>query len=408
LRLTIVNQFYTPDVSPTAHLASGLAEHRAAMGDDVTVVAGRGGYVHGLGGAGPEVPHGPRVVRVWTPRFGKATLLGRIADYLAFLIGASLAIVRLPGQDAIVAMTTPPYIVAAALLHRRLHRRARVLQWNMDCYPDAAERAGALAAGGPVSRSLRAANRFVFRRLDHLICLDFAMLDLLRSQYAPRDRILPVSVVPNWERASLYPGRERVTEEPPAWFPRDRFVVLYLGNAGTGHDFATVLDAAEALRREPVVFLFVGGGSRFPELRAAVARRRLENVQLEGYVAKERTPALLAASRCGLITLRDEALGVMSPSKLHAQLAMGLPVLYIGPPGSNVDEAVERFGVGASLRHGDTGGVVARLRGWLEDPEVHRALGERARRAFEEEYSDARCLPRFDAILEGTRGPSRS
>ena len=32
----------------------------------------------------------------------------------------------------------------------------------------------------------------------------------------------------------------------------------------------------------------------------------------------------------------------MSPSKLHANLAAGLPVLYVGPEGSNVDEAIKR------------------------------------------------------------------
>ena len=38
MRLTLLNQFYTPDISPTAHLCASLAEHRAAKGDDVTVV----------------------------------------------------------------------------------------------------------------------------------------------------------------------------------------------------------------------------------------------------------------------------------------------------------------------------------------------------------------------------------
>ena len=47
-------------------------------------------------------------------------------------------------------------------------------------------------------------------------------------------------------------------------------------------------------------------------------------------------------------------LGVMSPSKLHSNLAMGLPILYVGPEGGNVDEAIRRFGCGVSLRPGQT------------------------------------------------------
>lgn len=401
MRLTILNQFYAPDISPTAHLAASLAEHRAARGDAVTVVSSAGGYVAGVGGANAERAGNPDVRRVWTPQFGKANLVRRLTDYASYYAGALWAMLRLPRQDAIVSLTTPPYIVLAALAHKRRHPGAKVVLWNMDCYPDAAERAGALRRAGLLSRALRAANRFVLSRVDHLVCLDDAMAELLVSQYAPRGKPLAVSVVPNWEPRGMYPGPTvPQSESPPSWFPRDRFVVLYLGNAGSGHDFATVLAGAERLHGEAVTFLFVGGGSRYAAIRRRIAELRLDNVQLEGYVPKERTPALLAAAGCALITLRDAALGVMSPSKLHAQLAMGLPVLYVGPKGSNVDEAVARFGCGVSLRHGDDAGVAGFITRLARDEPHREELRRRARLAFEEAYSDARCLPRFDAILD--------
>ena len=68
MRLTVVNQFYAPDISPTAQLAASLAEHRAAQGDHVTIVTGRAGYLEdvartGVVRSGPEL----RIRRVWTP-----------------------------------------------------------------------------------------------------------------------------------------------------------------------------------------------------------------------------------------------------------------------------------------------------------------------------------------------------
>ena len=47
MRVTIVNLFSPPDLAPSAHLAASLAEHRAALGDDVTVVCGTGAYLGG-------------------------------------------------------------------------------------------------------------------------------------------------------------------------------------------------------------------------------------------------------------------------------------------------------------------------------------------------------------------------
>jgi len=58
----------------------------------------------------------------------------------------------LPRQDVIISMTTPPLVVVAAVVHKVLHPRTRVVLWSMDCYPDAAERFGELRAGGLASR----------------------------------------------------------------------------------------------------------------------------------------------------------------------------------------------------------------------------------------------------------------
>ena len=54
VRLLLLNQFYPPDISPTAQVAASLAEHRAAAGDEVTVVAGRAGYLEGLDPGGRD------------------------------------------------------------------------------------------------------------------------------------------------------------------------------------------------------------------------------------------------------------------------------------------------------------------------------------------------------------------
>lgn len=399
MRLTLVNQFYAPDISPTAQLAASLAEHRAARGDRVTVITGQAGYLEDLAPTGArQADPGLRVRRVWTPDLGKSSLWRRLLGYVTFLVGATARLLVLPRQDVIVAMTTPPFLVTSAVLHKLLHRRTRIVLWSMDCYPDAAERFGELRAGGILSRLQRRLNRWAFRHLSHVVGLDGAMVELLESQYAAGPGRPPVSVIPNWESLALFP--------PPAsvvpWSGYEeldidgRTVVLYLGNTGVGHRFDTVLDAAEKLRDE-AVFLFVGGGARWADLAATVANRGLTNVVMRGYVPKDVTPAVMAGADGALITLDDRSLGVMSPSKLHANLAAGLPILYVGPRGSNVDEAILQTGCGHSLREGDVDGLVAAVRGLRGDA----AAQARSRRAFEERYCDEAALPRFDAVLDG-------
>lgn len=404
MRITILNQFYKPDIPPTATLAADLAEHFAQEGHDVTVVASRGGYVDGSQEAGSGMHAGVRVCRVWTPQLGKSSILNRCIDYAVFYVLCLFRLLTLRRQDVVIALTTPPFIAWAGALHKMLHRRCRLVLWNMDCYPEVAERVGTLKADGKAARLMKWANGCLFNRLDHLVCLDRAMADLLSPYHAKRDaggRALPVSVIPNWEKAAAYPR----DADPGAWQEINamgltgRFIVLYMGNMGVGHDFETILGAAEQLKDKPVTFLFIGGGKRFIQIEQAVRERALDNVLTRPYLPWEEVPRAMRSGHCALITLRDDMLGVMSPSKVHANLASGLPVLYIGPPRSNVDEAVTRLDCGLSVRHGQAEQVASFIRRLMNDPAYHAGLRRRARDAFDKAYSDTATLPMFDPVI---------
>lgn len=392
MRVCLLNQFYAPDISPTAQLSTSLIEHRADLGDECTVVCGSGGYAEAEDRR-PLHP-GVRVRRAWAPRLGRSSILSRASTYTTYFASALWTLLRMPRQDVIIAMTTPPFVYLVALAHKFRRRDTRVILWSMDVYPEVAERLRAVSEGNLISRLLRRVNAWALPKLDSVIALDGAMADLLVDAGAPAER---VHVIPNWERADLYTG-----DAPGPWdgYQRlglsHRFVVLYLGNIGLGHHFDTVIAAAAEL--DDATFLFVGGGPRWDEVRAKT--QHLTNVIMHPYVDKHETPSVLAGADTALICLDDAALGVMSPSKLHGSLGMGLPITYVGPSGSNVDEAVRAHDCGVSIRHGDHRGLVDAIRRWHDHPDVRDEASRRARLAFETSYSDAAILPRWDALLD--------
>ncbi len=401
MRLCLLNQFYAPDVSPTAQLATSLIEHRAALGDECTVVCGSGGYADARDSR--PLAASVRIRRAWSPHLGRSRIVSRATTYTTYFLAALWTMLRMPRQDVIVVMTTPPFVYLIALAHKLRHRDTRVVLWSMDVYPEVAERLRAVSERSMLSRMLRRLNAWALPKLDSVIVLDGAMADLLVEANAPAER---VHVIPNWERASLYTGDE---VEPWSGYRSlgltDRFVVLYLGNIGLGHQFETVVQAAPLLDEDGVTVLFVGGGPRWEDLR-----RRSEdvaNVVLHDYVDKDETPGVLAGAAATLICLDDQALGVMSPSKLHGSLGMATPVLYVGPDGSNVTEAIDRFGCGVGVRTGDVDGLVAAIRRWKDDPDALAEASERARTAFLDRYSDLATLPLWDALLDRTREDDR-
>ena len=395
MRICLLNQFYAPDVSPTAQLATSLIEHRAALGDECTVVCGSGGYANARDSR--PLAESVRVRRAWSPQLGRSRIVSRATTYTAYFLAALWTMLRMPRQDVIVVMTTPPFVYLVALAHKLRRRDTRVILWSMDVYPEVAERLRAVSERSPLSRVLRRLNAWALPKLDSVVVLDGAMADLLVEAGAPTER---VHVIPNWERAALYTGGDvdhwdgytRLGLE-------DRFVVLYLGNIGLGHQFETVIGAAPLLDDDDVTILFVGGGPRWDDLHERSAG--VDNVVLHDYVDKDQTPGVLSGAAATLICLDDEALGVMSPSKLHGSLGMGTPVVYVGPEGSNVTEAIDAYACGHSIRTGDVDGLAAAIRAWRNDPESRDLAARRAREAFVDRYCDEATLPLWDALLDG-------
>lgn len=405
MRLTLINQFYPPELAPTGHLMASLAQHRAEQGDQVTVVTSSGGYVPESGASVSGGTAELRVFRLWTPGLGKSSSPRRLVDYGTFFLLAAIRMLLLPRQDAIIALTTPPFIVLVGWLHRVLHPATKLVLWSMDCYPEVLERAGTIRPGGILAKAMHAVNRRLMAGLDRIVCLDDAMAARFAELYLAARAERMVTVIPNWEPLAEYdPSRPTIGETALSRLGLgDSFIVMYLGNAGVAHTFEEILEAADQLVDQGAAFVFVGGGSSWDSLRQQGRNRLPPNVHLLRYVPKQETPALLQAAQLGLITLREEYLGLISPSKLHAYLAMGLPVLYIGPPGGNVDDAIRRYRVGVSLRDEDVAGIVSFVRRMQQDRSVLANYSRRAREAFLAEYSDCVALPRFDVVLREVR-----
>jgi glycosyltransferase involved in cell wall biosynthesis len=369
--------------------------------------------------------------------------LGRCIEYAVYYALATLRLLFLRRQDVIVLLTTPPFIAWAALLHRLLHPKTRLVLWNMDCYPEVAEAAGVIKLGGIVSRTLRGLNTFLLRRIDTVICLDHAMQQQM-SKYGNSQCPVPTTVIPTWDTlfttdvtppTGQFPDtrtpdsnstRERV---PASKFPRLRvelpstwedsemsefessqdeegstnrpFVVLYSGNMGRCHRFETVIDAAGQLSNQQVEFVFNGGGSEKSGLGREVSQRCLSNVRFSEYSPREQYLQLLASADCALITLRDEMVGLVSPSKLNAALAVGLPIIYVGPQGSNVDEAIQQFSCGVSVRHGDSDAIVRFIGELRADARRHAQFRANALEAYRTAHAPKQALSRFDAVIDG-------
>jgi glycosyltransferase involved in cell wall biosynthesis len=397
-RLLFVNQYYWPDHASTAQHLTDLAEHLAARGHEVHVLCSRGGYKPGSERpASREVRNGVTIHRVAATSLGRKSTLHRMIDYLSFYARAFMVSMILPRFDVVVTLTTPPIIALVGTLLRRL-KGSRHVYWSMDLHPDASIALGRMSRANPVVAWLAWMSDAAYRQADKVVVLGPYMADRIAAKGVRRDRL---ATIPVWSRRDeIYPIPREGHELRASLGLADRFVAMYSGNLGLAHSFGEMIEAARRLRdRDDIVFLFVGGGPRLAEVRAAKEAEGLENIRLLDYFPREQLHASLSVADVHLISMRAEMTGVVVPGKLYGAMASGRATLFVGPAHCESADTIREADCGLTVRLGDPDGLVEALTKLAADPAKTAEMGRRGREAFLDGHDMDRCCSEWASMI---------
>lgn len=353
-------------------MLSDLSFHLAERGWRVEVVTSRQRYDDSSAKLpSRETVRGVVVRRVWSTRFGRGFLPGRAIDYATFYASAFFALVRGATRDStIIALTDPPLISVVAAVAAML-RRATLVNWTQDVFPEVAE-----ALGMRALRVLRRIRDWSLRRAK----VNVALGDLMAA------RMPHAVVIHNWADVALHPVN----------VPNSRFVVGYSGNLGRAHDARTMLAAIRALRDDDgIEFAVTGGGAQFESLRA----ERLPNVRFAGYAPRERLSESLSSADAHLVTLLPALEGLIVPSKFYGVLAVARPVLFVGARDGELARIIHSYDCGFIIEPGDGEELARRIRELAGDRDRARAIGLRGRRLYEERFAPHIALAAWERVL---------
>jgi glycosyltransferase involved in cell wall biosynthesis len=348
--LWAINLFFGVGTSPTGVLLDSAARALADHGWHVEVITGRASY-------GDTVRTGQRftgpVHRLYAGPRQPRGVLGRFLSWAAFYLGVAFFAFSRRLPDKVLIMTTPPFLHALFALRNLLARRkAQLILWNQDTYPDVLAAVGLLSPSSWLYRRLLDLERWGAGRVDRVLVLDEGMKARL-EQHGGRN----LHILPNWEidlGAEIPAAESALLRRLRAARRTYRYLVLYTGNYGWGHNLQIVWDH---LRRHPrqatLYFQFVGGGEKWSEVVQVKQQLGLECLDVAPYLPKAEVMALVREADFGLVALERSCVGLMSPSKIHSYLLSGKPLLYVGPPGSNVAEAIGHYGCGLRIDEHD-------------------------------------------------------
>lgn len=397
MRVVLVNRFFHPDISATSQLLSDLA-FDLARDHQVDVITGRQSYGREAQFAANETISGVRIHRVWTTRFGRASLPGRAMDYLTFYVSAFIRLLLLvrPG-DIVVALTDPPVVSIPASAAARL-KGGRLVNWLQDMFPETATALDVRGVSGVVGAIVTALRNRSLLRAATNVALSEGMAQRILGIGVPVAR---VRVIHNWaDGERIRPLEPSLNSLRAHWNLQDRFVVGYSGNLGRAHELDVILRAATRLRASrEVLFLFIGEGHQKARLMAAARDNALENVMFQPYQPREMLPQSLTAPDCHLVSLKGSLEGMVFPSKLYSSLAAGRPVLFLGSRDSEICRMMRASPFGICVEEHDDDALARAILALQCDPAATRRMGKEGRRLFEARFDKRRALAAWREVL---------
>ncbi len=374
MKVLILNQAFYPDVVSSGQHAADLASSLVQAGHDVTVLADARAYDDRRQRfPSGEDWHGVRILRVPSTGFGKAARWRRAADFSSFMLSCALRLMFLPRFDVIIAMTSPPLISLLGALAVPLKAR-KLLFWSLDLNPDEAIAAGWLRPESATARLLGRLMLYNMRRAERIVAMDRFMQERIRAKGIAAEK---VAVVPPWAHDDLVrfdpEARQRFRVRHGL---SGKFVVMYSGNHSPCHPLDTLLEAAARLAdRRGIVFLFVGGGTEFRKPQA-LEQRGAPNIRCLPYQPKEELAGLLSAADLHVVVMGSAFVGIVHPCKVYNILAVGAPLLYIGPQWSHITDLVADLQGDRSVLlagHGEAESVIREILEAAQHPGADRS-----------------------------------
>ena len=405
MKILIVTQYFWPESFRINDLAAGLVER----GHRVTVLTGIPNYpggkaFDGYGYSGPmrEVYCGVQVMRVPMMPRGNGSGFRLALNYLSFaLLATLLAPLRCKGgYDCILVYEPSPITVGIPAVLMRWLKRAPLLFWVQDLWPESLSATGAIKSGW-ILRSVETLVRFLYRHSDRILIQSraFAAPIVALGGDPGRIRYFPNSA------ESFYRPEVRIPNAAPDEDLPAGFRVMFAGNIGAAQDFETILAAATLLKEQTSIhWLVLGDGRLRTWVAAEIEARGLQaTVHLLGRHPPQAMPAFFAQADVMLMTLKKEPIFAFTlPAKVQSYLACAKPIIAaLDGEGARV---VNESGAGVAVPAEDPAALANAVLGLagIGTAEL-QAMGVKGRHYFEQHFEREMLLSKLEGWMDELR-----
>ncbi|MDX8413173.1 MAG: glycosyltransferase family 4 protein, partial [Mariprofundales bacterium] len=288
-----------------------------------------------------------------------------------------------------------PFTVGIPAILMRYIKKAPVLFWVQDLWPESLSATGAVKSPLVLSFVSKIV-RWIYGRCDKVLVQSEGFIDPAIAAGAVKE---DVEYFPNWAELLYCPVEVPSNSQERSEVPSEGFVVMFAGNLGAAQSLETILDAAEMLKAQNIYWIFLGDGRCSDWMRAQISARQLHRVRMLGSRPVTMMPSYFALADAMLVTLRaDPIMSRTIPGKVQSYLACGRPI--IGSLDGEGAKVINENHAGYAVASGDVHGLanaVARMSN-ITNVEL-REMGEAALACYNNAFDRNKLLNKLEGMM---------
>ena len=347
----------SPHFHPANFKCNDVAFELARQGHKVTVLSDIPNYPKGefYDGYGyfkrrREVVDGVEIIRTGVIPRGKGGGVMLALNYLSFALTACIRAFFMAlshRYDAILVHQTSPVTVGIpAVIIKKMQKRARLLFWVLDLWPESLQ-----AAGGINNKYIlgvfECVAKMCYRNADRILISSHGFRKSICDKGDFADKL---TYFPNWAEETLTAVQDYKLPDMP-----EGFKVMFAGNIGEAQDFDNTLAAAKLLSdRKDIHFILVGDGRKRPWVEEYIKDNALEDtVHWVGRHPLESMGKFFQQADVLYFALKDSLIfNLTCPAKVQAYMSAGKPVLaMLNGEGADI---VKEVGCGLAVPASDS------------------------------------------------------
>lgn len=402
MKILLTHRYFWPDSSPYGAMLRTIGEGLAEAGHDVRVFTTKPSYREGVSAPGRERLAGMGIRRIGVLPEHKGRPLTRALNVLLFCVPLFFQVLR-QRPDVVTSATFPPIFegLVTALAARLVG--ARMIYHLQDIHPELSEHAGGFMGRKPLAGIFRWLDTLTLKRASAVVALSGDMADTLRAR--PGQSALNVNVINNF---ALDAFDTSATIAPELAKPEGVTRIIFAGNLGRFQNVPLLADGVGLLleRHRNVELLLLGDGVVLPELKARWGAH--PQVRFHPFIPFADAQEVIRQADIGLVSLAPGVFRVSYPSKVLTYLALGLPMLALVEPQSQLAADITRNGLGVVPSEATPEAIATALERLLADRQALATARAKVVAYHEAETSIPAAKAKWCALVDSLSSPARA